>query len=118
MGSLIDELRRRGAAARAEAERLRGQIAQLAERLAGVEEQLSRLGIARGGGGEGVGGAAAGGVPGGGRPGGGGWAGGGECAGAGGLRFPCGRGVTGTWWRWLRMRGGRCGRRRSPRRPG
>jgi hypothetical protein len=47
MGSLIDELQRREAAARAEAEQLRGQIAQLAERLAGVEEQLSRLVIAR-----------------------------------------------------------------------
>jgi hypothetical protein len=47
MGSLIDELQRREAAARAEAEQPRGQIAELAERLAGVEEQLSRLVIAR-----------------------------------------------------------------------
>ena len=47
MGSLIGELQRREAAARAEAERLRGQIGELAERLAGVEEQLSRLAIAR-----------------------------------------------------------------------
>ena len=47
MGSLIDELQRREAAARAEAGQLRGQIARLAERLAGVEEQLSRLVIAR-----------------------------------------------------------------------
>ena len=47
MGSLVDELRRREAAARAEAERLRGQIAELTERLAGVEERLSRLVIAR-----------------------------------------------------------------------
>jgi hypothetical protein len=47
MGSLIDELQRREAAARAEAEQLRGQIAELAERLAGVEGQLSRLAIAR-----------------------------------------------------------------------
>jgi hypothetical protein len=47
MGSLIDELHRREAAARAEAEELRGQIAQLAERLAGVEERLSRLVITR-----------------------------------------------------------------------
>ncbi len=47
MGSLIDELQRREAAARAEAEELRGQIAQLAECLAGVEERLSRLVIAR-----------------------------------------------------------------------
>ena len=35
MGSLIDELQRRKAAARAEAEQLRGQIARLLERLAG-----------------------------------------------------------------------------------
>ena len=47
MGSLIDELQRREAAARAEAGQLRGQIAELAERLAGVEERLSRLVIAR-----------------------------------------------------------------------
>lgn len=47
MVSLVDELRRREAAARAEAEELRGRIAQLAEHLAGVEEQLSRLVIAR-----------------------------------------------------------------------
>ena len=47
MGSLIDELQRREEAARAEAEELRGQIAELAERLAGVEERLSRLVIAR-----------------------------------------------------------------------
>jgi hypothetical protein len=47
MGSLIDELQRREAAAWAEAEGLRGQIAQLSERLAGVEERLSRLVIAR-----------------------------------------------------------------------
>jgi hypothetical protein len=47
MGSLIDELQRREAAARAQAEELRGQIAELAGRLAGVEEQLSRLAVAR-----------------------------------------------------------------------
>jgi hypothetical protein len=47
MGSLIDELQRREAAARAEAEELRGRIAELAERLAGVEERLSRLVITR-----------------------------------------------------------------------
>jgi len=47
MGSLPDELHRREAAAGAEAEELRGRIAQLAERLAGVEERLSRLVIAR-----------------------------------------------------------------------
>jgi hypothetical protein len=43
MGSLIDELQRRESVARAEAEELRGQIAQLTERLAGVEDRLSRL---------------------------------------------------------------------------
>jgi chromosome segregation ATPase len=47
MGSLIDELQRREAAAREEAEELHGRIAQLAERLAGVEERLSRLVITR-----------------------------------------------------------------------
>jgi hypothetical protein len=47
MGSLIDELQRREAAAREEAEELRGRIAQLAERLAGVGERLSRLVITR-----------------------------------------------------------------------
>lgn len=43
MGSLIDELQRREAAAREEAEDLRGQIGRLGERLAQVEERLSRL---------------------------------------------------------------------------
>jgi hypothetical protein len=43
VGSLFDELERREAAARAEAEELRGQIAELAERLARAEERLSRL---------------------------------------------------------------------------
>jgi chromosome segregation ATPase len=47
MGSLIDELQRREAAARAEAEELRGRIAQLAERLAQAEERLTRLVITR-----------------------------------------------------------------------
>lgn len=47
MGSLIDELQRREAAARAEAEELRGRIAELAERLAQAEERLSRLVITR-----------------------------------------------------------------------
>jgi hypothetical protein len=47
MGSLIDELQRREAAAREEAEELRARIAQLTERLAGAEERLSRLVIAR-----------------------------------------------------------------------
>jgi hypothetical protein len=47
MGSLIDELQRREAVAREEAEDLRGQIALLGERLARVEERLSRLVITR-----------------------------------------------------------------------
>ncbi len=47
MGSLIDELQRREAAARAEAEELRGRIAELAEQLARAEERLSRLVITR-----------------------------------------------------------------------
>ena len=47
MGSLIEELRRREAAARAEADRLRSRIEELAVELAGAEEQVSRLAIAR-----------------------------------------------------------------------
>lgn len=47
MGSLIDELQRREAAARAEAEELRGRIAELAGQLAQAEERLSRLVITR-----------------------------------------------------------------------
>jgi hypothetical protein len=47
VGSLIDELRRREAAARAEADRLRSRIEELSEDLAGAEEQASRLVIAR-----------------------------------------------------------------------
>jgi chromosome segregation ATPase len=47
MGSLIDELKRREAAAREEAEELRGQIVQLTESLAAAEERVSRLVIAR-----------------------------------------------------------------------
>ena len=47
MGSLIDALQRREAAARAEAEELRGQIARLSERLVRAEERLSRLVITR-----------------------------------------------------------------------
>ena len=43
MGSLIEELRRREAAARAEADRLRSRIEELAEELARAEEQVSRL---------------------------------------------------------------------------
>jgi len=47
MGSLVDELQRREAAARAEAEELRGRIAELTEQLARAEERLSRLVITR-----------------------------------------------------------------------
>ncbi|HEX4661794.1 MAG TPA: hypothetical protein VH307_30735 [Streptosporangiaceae bacterium] len=47
MGSLIDELQRREAAAREEAEELRGRIAQLTEHLGRADERLSRLVIAR-----------------------------------------------------------------------
>jgi hypothetical protein len=47
MGSLIEELRRREAAARDEADRVRSRIEELAEELARAEEQVSRLVIAR-----------------------------------------------------------------------
>jgi hypothetical protein len=47
MGSLVEELRRREAAARAEADRLRSRIEELAEELARAEEQVTRLVIAR-----------------------------------------------------------------------
>jgi hypothetical protein len=47
MGSLIGELQRREAAARAEADRLRSRIEELAQDLAGAEERVSRLAIAR-----------------------------------------------------------------------
>lgn len=47
MGSLIEELRRREAAARAEADRLRSRIGELAEELARAEEHATRLAIAR-----------------------------------------------------------------------
>jgi hypothetical protein len=47
MGSLIEELRRREAAARAGADRVRCRIQELAEELARAEEQVSRLVIAR-----------------------------------------------------------------------
>ena len=46
MGSLIEELRRREAAARAEADRLRSRIEELSGDLARAEEQASRLAIA------------------------------------------------------------------------
>jgi hypothetical protein len=47
LGSLMEELRRREAAARAGADRLRSRIEELAEELARAEEQVSRLVIAR-----------------------------------------------------------------------
>lgn len=47
MGSLIEELQRREAAARREADELRSVIARLNERLAQAEERLSRLEITR-----------------------------------------------------------------------
>jgi len=47
MGSLIEELGRREASARAEAIRLRSRIEELSEELARAEEQASRLAIAR-----------------------------------------------------------------------
>jgi hypothetical protein len=47
MGSLIEELQRREAAARQEADELRGEIARLSERLARAGERLSRLEITR-----------------------------------------------------------------------
>ena len=43
MGSLVGELKRREAAVRAGADRLRGRIGELAEELAQVEEQVTRL---------------------------------------------------------------------------
>jgi hypothetical protein len=43
MGSLIEELRRREVASRAEADRLRSRIEELAEELARAEEQASPL---------------------------------------------------------------------------
>jgi hypothetical protein len=47
MGSLIEELKRREAASRAEADRLRSRIEELSEDMARAEEQASRLAIAR-----------------------------------------------------------------------
>ena len=47
MASLVEELRRREAAARREVDELRGEIARLNERLALAEERLSRLEITR-----------------------------------------------------------------------
>jgi hypothetical protein len=47
MGSLVEELKRREAAARAGADLLRSRIEELAEELARAKEQVSRLVIAR-----------------------------------------------------------------------
>jgi hypothetical protein len=47
MGSLIEELKRREVAARAEADRLRSRIEELAGDLARAEERVSRLAVAR-----------------------------------------------------------------------
>jgi multidrug resistance efflux pump len=47
MRSLIEELRRREAAARAEAERLRARIGEFTEELARAEELVTRLVITR-----------------------------------------------------------------------
>src|SRR5258705_9367513 len=47
MGSLVEELKRREAAARAEADRLRTRIEELSGDLARAEEQVSRLAITR-----------------------------------------------------------------------
>ena len=47
MGSLIEELARREAAARAEADRLRARIEELTEELARAEQQVTRLAITR-----------------------------------------------------------------------
>jgi hypothetical protein len=47
MGSLIEELRRREEAARAEADGLRARIEELSEDLARAEERVSRLAITR-----------------------------------------------------------------------
>ena len=47
MGSLVEELKRREAAARAEADRLRARIEELSGDLARAEEQVSRLAITR-----------------------------------------------------------------------
>jgi hypothetical protein len=47
MGSLMEELRRREAAARAEVDRLRARIVELTQELARAEDRVSRLAIAR-----------------------------------------------------------------------
>ena len=126
MGSLIDELQRREAAAREEAEGLRGQIAQLAECLAGVKERLSRLVITRETVDEVLNGSGAG-APAAVMPDGRRRRGPVTCLRSGCWR--CRRGgrawkplrcrrPTGTCWRWQRMPAARCGRGRSPPRPG
>ena len=76
MGSLVEELQRREAAARQEADELRGEIARLTERLARAEERLARLEITRETVAEILGGAGTGGPPGGGTGGGAGGGGG------------------------------------------
>jgi hypothetical protein len=124
MGSLIDELQRREAAARAEAEELRGRIAELTERLARAEERLSRLVITRETVDEVLSEAGADAPPAVERelttrprrspvigvvmvpP----W--------RAGLEVSVLPQEYWTCWRWPRMQGGRCGLRRSPRRPG
>jgi len=120
MGSLIDELKRREAAAGEEAEELRGRIAQLIERLAQADERLSRLVIAR----ETVdevpneAGSEAGVMPEGAVP-----SRFGHLSPVGllavppwreGLEASALRRSTGTCWRRQRMPGARCGRCRSP----
>ena len=47
MGSLVEELKRREGAARAEADRLRSRIEELSQDLARAEEEVSQLVIAR-----------------------------------------------------------------------
>jgi hypothetical protein len=123
MGSLIEELKRQEEAARAEADRLRARIEELAGDLARAEEQATRLVIAR----EEVArvlgepaaaeppdGRSATGQPRQGSP-----------IGAvtvlpwqEGLMRRCCRGPIRISWRWRLTRGARCGRVSSPRRRG
>jgi hypothetical protein len=127
MGSLIDELQRREAAAREEAEGLRGQIAELTERLAGVEERLSRLVIARETVAEVLTGSGAEAAPATVMPDGAVASRSGHLSPVGVLAVPpwrrdlrplrCRR-PTGICWRCWKMPAARCGRGRSPRRPG
>ena len=125
MGSLIEELKRREAAARAEADRLRARIEELSEELARAEEQVTRLVITR----EEVTRVleeppAADAAPQDGRPAGEtgaglAYRGGDGAAVAGGHRgVGAAAGPTRTCWKWPGTRGGRCGRRSSRPRPG